>query len=46
MAVLVYIGMLIFGSGLYVETVGNIIVLSAIAAGVATALVMRLRKRS
>lgn len=45
MAVLVYIAMLIFATGMYVETVGNIIVLSSIGAGIVTALVMRLRNR-
>lgn len=45
MAVLVYIAMLIFATGMYVETVGNIIVLLSIGAGIVTALVMRLRNR-
>ena len=45
MAVLVYIAMLIFARGMYVETVGNIIVLSSLGAGVVTAVVMRLRSR-
>lgn len=45
MAVLVYIAMLMFATGMYVETVGNIIVLSSVGAGIATALVMRLRSR-
>jgi|UPI00059482A0 hypothetical protein len=44
-AVLVYIAMLMFATGVYVETVGNIIVLSSIGAGAATALVLRLRNR-
>jgi len=46
MAVLVYIAMLIFATGMYVETVGNIIVLSSIGAGIVTALALRLRRRS
>lgn len=45
MAVLVYIAMLICATGMYVETVGNIIVLSSIGAGIVAALVMRLRNR-
>ncbi|MGF6273746.1 hypothetical protein ABIB38_002124 [Massilia sp. UYP11] len=44
-AVLVYIAMLMFATGMYVETVGNIIVLSSIGAGIATALILRLRNR-
>jgi len=43
MAVLVYIAMLIFATGMYVETVGNIIVLSAISAGIITALALKVR---
>jgi hypothetical protein len=42
-AVLIYIAMLIFATGMYVETVGNIIVLSSISAGVVTFLTLRLR---
>ena len=42
-AVLVYIAMLMFATGVYVETVGNIIVFSSIGAGIATALVLKLR---
>ena len=44
-AVLVYIAMLMFATGMYVETVGNIIVLSSIGAGIAPALILRLRNR-
>lgn len=44
-AVLVYIAMLMFATGMYVETVGNIIVLSSIGAGSVTALALRLRSR-
>jgi len=44
-AVLVYIAMLMFATGMYVETVGNIIVLSSVAAGCVTALALRLRSR-
>jgi len=44
-AVLVYIAMLVFATGLYVETVGNIIVLSSLGAGVTTAVALRLRAR-
>lgn len=42
-AVLVYIAMLLLATGMYVETVGNIIVLSSAGVGVATALVLKLR---
>lgn len=42
-AVLVYIAMLMFATGMYVETVGNIIVLSSAGVGIATALVLKLR---
>jgi len=45
MAVLAYIAMLIFATGMYVETVGNIIVVTSIGAGIVTALVLQLRKR-
>lgn len=44
-AVLVYIVMLMFATGMYVETVGNIIVLSSVAVGIVTALTLRLRSR-
>lgn len=44
-AVLVYIVMLMFATGMYVETVGNIIVLSSVAVGIVTALTLRLRRR-
>jgi hypothetical protein len=44
-AVLVYIAMLMFATGMYVETVGNIIVLSSAGVGIATALVLKLRSR-
>ena len=44
-AVLVYIVMLIFATGVYVETVGNIIVLSSFCAGAATAFTLLLRNR-
>lgn len=42
-AVLVYIAMLMFATGMYVETVGNIIVLSSAGVGITTALVLKLR---
>lgn len=45
MALVMYIAMLMFATGVYVETVGNIIVLSSIGAGIATALILRFRKR-
>jgi len=45
MAVLVYIMMLIFATGMYVETVGNIIVLSSISTGIVTALALKLTSR-
>lgn len=45
MAVLVYIVMLIFAAGMYVETVGNIIVLSSIGTGIITALALKLASR-
>lgn len=41
----IYLGMLMFAPGMYVETVGNILVLSAIVAGIAAALVLRLFRR-
>jgi len=44
-AVLVYLAMLVFATGMYVETVGNIIVISSLGAGIVTALVLRLRNR-
>lgn len=44
-AVLVYIAMLMFATGVYVETVGNIIVLSSVGAGIVTALILRFRHR-
>jgi len=44
-AVLVYIVMLMFATGMYVETVGNIIVLSSIGVGSVTALALWLRSR-
>lgn len=44
-AVLVYIAMLMFATGMYVETVGNIIVLSSVGVGLGTALTLRLRHR-
>jgi len=44
-AVLVYIVMLMFATGMYVETVGNIIVLSSIGVGSVTALALKLRRR-
>ena len=43
MAVFVYIVMLIFATGIYVETVGNIIVLSSLGTGIITALALKLR---
>lgn len=45
MAVFVYIVMLIFATGMYVETVGNIIVLSSLGTGITTALALRFRNR-
>lgn len=42
-AVLVYIAMLMFATGMYVETVGNIIVLSSAGVGIATAWIIKLR---
>lgn len=42
-AVVVYIGLIIFATGMYVETAGNIIVLSSIGAGIVTSLTLRLR---
>lgn len=44
-AVLVYVAMLMFATGMYVETVGNVIVLSSIGAGIVTALILRIRDR-
>lgn len=44
-AVLVYIVMLMFATGMYVETVGNIIIVSSVGAGSLTALALRLRSR-
>lgn len=43
-AVLVYAAMILFATGMYVETVGNIIVLSSLGAGIVTALVLRSRR--
>lgn len=42
-AVLVYAAMILFATGMYVETVGNIIVLSSLGTGIGTALFLRLR---
>lgn len=43
MAVLVYIGLLLLATGMYVETAGHTIVVSAIGTGIVTALVLRRR---
>lgn len=45
-AVLVYAAMIFFATRMYVETVGNIIVLSSLGTGIGTALILRLRNRS